>query len=949
MIGRIGVVALSAVLFAAAPTIAEANSEIGSVAAVNRDIEGTPPGQGSRALILGDRLIANERLVSSPLGSGQMLFLDQTSLTVSPNSEIVLDKYVYDPDADAGELGLTVTRGVLRVIGGRISKKTDAVIRTPSATIGVRGGIALVAVDSNSQTRVMHIAGEYTKVQSGGQTLTMSRANALATVSGDAPPDYQGVADEDQIGSLYDQMQGGGGGTEEEVSEETTTDQTVTDVNSEEPDAVTDQPISTSGESGEDDKSVEIETANLFSDPELQLKQRVNAVDNPFAAFIGGVIVVDDQPLVDSQGELIANPALQNFVSGGDGRSARFARGSLIAILDNGETVRLPEPDDGFFVVKPADTASTIGRLSGGGFGDPDAGLFIYYLENQAGQRGAVFGAVEGPKQLREINAGTPDFRATAFNVLPDLHIAEALTTQAFLPEGLGEAFNNGKQTQVFLINRPNATTFTPGSGFGTSTGSRWLIPQFHLSGEGANQRFLLHVGATSVQNNGGGSPDMTSFGRGAFRVGAQGFANRLQAFVGTTSIQSGNQTCCGATVFGANDQYLLLGNSSAYQTGQNPDIETAASFFQNVGDGSFVTYGNLQLAQRAGTQTFDPAARVRGGLTPGAYANRTGRGGVPAATRTFDHGFAANAAGFRDGQGATDKLLMRSRGAPAGATLQLGLNSARGSMILTMDETTDSADISGHRLAFGGQRSAVIDDRRFGFRDHQNPGGLENNIAGAGQNATSILTTENGEKTGLAPGQFGQRAFRGALLSHGLADANAIFPANTDTTPRFLKWGWWTGQFRFANDASPTFDNARLQYSLGTWVTGVKTLNLPVTGQATFNGPVVLNVLTANGNDFVDGGRFRLNWDFGAAAGNARFQQVLGFNSFTVPVSANNAVGNNHYGGFTTIGQSGVAQVDGAFFDGLSPGDARATAGSIRIQDPTNNRFATGTFWGER
>ena len=949
MIGRIGVAALSAVLFAAAPLAAQTSPEIGSVAAVNRDIEGTPPGQGTRALILGDRLIANERLVSSPLGSGQMLFLDQTSLTVSPNSEIVLDKYVYDPEADAGELGLTVTRGVLRVIGGRISKKTDAVIRTPSATIGVRGGIALIAVDSNSQTRIMHIAGEYTKVRSGGQTLTMSRANAFATVSGDAPPDYQGVADEDQIGSLYDQMQGGGGGTEEDVSEETTSDETITGANSEEPDAVSDPPISTSGESGEDDKSVEIETANLFSDPELQLKQRDNTANNPFAAFIGGAISVGNEPFVDSQGELIANPALQNFLFADDGVGARFSRGSLIATLETGGVVRLPEPEDGFFVVKPGQTASPVGPVAGGAFGDPSAGLFLYYLSNLQGERAAVFGALEGPTQLRNVNANTPDFRATAFNVLPDLHIAEALTTQPFLPEGLGGLLDSGKQTRIFLINRPNTTTFGPGSGFDTSTGSRWLIPQFHLSGNGQNQRFLLHVGATAVLNNGGGSPDLSSFGRGAFRVGGDGFANRLQAFVGTTSIQSGNQDCCGTTVFGGKDEYLLLGNSSAYHTSQNPDVEVSASFIQNVGNGKFETYGNLQLAQRAGTQTFAPNARVRGGLTPGAFSNRTERGGVPAATRTFDHGFAANAAGFRDGQGGTDKLLMRSRGAPAGAVLQLGLNNAQGSMILTMDETTDSADISGHRLAFGGQRSAVIDDRRFGFRDHQNPGALENNIAGVGQNATSILTVGNGEKTGLGPNQFGQRAFRGGLLSHGLADANAIFPSNTDTTPRFLKWGWWTGQFRFGNDASPTFDNARLQYSLGTWVSGVKSLNLPVSGQATFNGPVVLNVLDADGNDFVDGGRFRLNWDFGAAAGNARFQQLLGINSFTVPVAANNAVGNNDYGGIASVGQTGVAQVDGAFFDGLSPGDVRATAGSIRIQDPTNNRFATGTFWGER
>ncbi|MEO0359858.1 MAG: FecR domain-containing protein, partial [Pseudomonadota bacterium] len=228
---------------------AAAASEIGSVAAVNRDIDGTPPGATTRALLLGDRLIANERLVSSPDGSGQMLFLDQTTLTVSPNSEIVLDKYVYDPATQTGEIGVTMTRGVLRMIGGRITKNTDAVVKTPTATIGIRGGISLVVVENDQTTRVMHVAGEYTRVESGGETLTLSRTNALATVQGDGAPVYDGVATDQDVAALYDQTQGGGGGTSEEVTPQTADASTVANVNSEEPNASTAPPISTSGES----------------------------------------------------------------------------------------------------------------------------------------------------------------------------------------------------------------------------------------------------------------------------------------------------------------------------------------------------------------------------------------------------------------------------------------------------------------------------------------------------------------------------------------------------------------------------------------------------------------------------------------------------------------------------------------------------------------------------
>lgn len=184
---------------------------IGSVAAVNRDIEGTPPGAPTRALLLADRVIANERLIASPNGLGQMLFLDQTSLTVAPNSEIVLDRYVYDPDTETGEIGLTVARGVMRMIGGRITKTSEARIDTPTATIGIRGGIGFVVVVDGDTTRVMHVAGEYMRIEAGGETLNLTRPNALASVGRTGGPQYLGVASESEVAALYNRMQGGGG------------------------------------------------------------------------------------------------------------------------------------------------------------------------------------------------------------------------------------------------------------------------------------------------------------------------------------------------------------------------------------------------------------------------------------------------------------------------------------------------------------------------------------------------------------------------------------------------------------------------------------------------------------------------------------------------------------------------------------------------------------------
>ena len=970
-----------ALAFAFAPGAARATGEIGSVAAVNRDIDSTPPGQGTRALLLGDRLIQDERLVSSDLGSGQMLFLDQTSLTVAPNSSIVLDKYVYDPDSEAGEIGVSVARGVLRVIGGRITKNTEAVIRTPTATIGIRGGIALISVDAQNRTRVMHVAGEYTRVEAGGRTLTMSRANAYANVDPGSTPEFLGTASEEDVASLYDQTQGGGGGTETPPGDQDAADSGLSGVNSEQPDAVVDPPISTSGESTANDNSQEVEQTTVASDNEVQQENQLNPDRNPdatppgdtggptppppppgnrFADFVGGFIFADNEPLVDDQGQLIQEPSAQNFLTTDDGLLGTFSEGSLIASLEDGSVLTLPVPDaNGVFPVNPAATQGPDGQVFGAGYADLDSGLLTYYLQNQEGLIGALFAAREGPTQLRTINAGEDAFRATAFNILPDLHVSIGPTEQPFLPTGLGALFDTGEQPRLFLINRPNRNTFSAGSGFSTSTGAKWLIPQFSLKGVGASQAFLLQVGASNVLNNGTGSPDMSSFARGAFRVDGQMVPNRLQAFAGTLGIPADTDAIGGPTVFGQKDDYLLLGNSSAYHNDGNPEEESSASFFTNIASPDQAFYGNLHVAQRDDSISLARNDRIRFGATPAQYAAETSLTGAAQLAenqaRFMSFGYASNAAVFRDSSGFTEKLLMRTAAVSSAVTAGFGLRDAEGSMVLELDDVATplamTPSILGARLAFGGERSAVINDARFGMRDHPNPAALVNVLTDTDL-PPQFVATLGGLDTGRAPDQFGQSAWRGALLSHGLADARSIFPANTPQTPKYLTWGWWTGQFRFGQTSSSgtQYDNARIQYALGTWVAGNRTDVLPMTGNATFNGPVVVNAIDANGADFVDGGRFQLDWNFASGTGSAQFQNVLDLPNFSVPVAANAASGVSDYGGSQIFGPNMTqAAVDGSFFDGLAPNDARATAGSIRIDDFANSRVATGTFWGER
>ena len=110
----------------------------------------------------------------------QLLFLDKTSMTIGPNSDLTIDEYVYDPNANTGKLAATLGKGALRFVGGQISHNGDAEIKTASALIGIRGGVMMTdgkggiyagygtsTITSGGQTVTLG-AGEFTQTQSGG-------------------------------------------------------------------------------------------------------------------------------------------------------------------------------------------------------------------------------------------------------------------------------------------------------------------------------------------------------------------------------------------------------------------------------------------------------------------------------------------------------------------------------------------------------------------------------------------------------------------------------------------------------------------------------------------------------------------------------------------------------------------------------------------------------------
>ena len=238
---RIGLATLS-VFFIAHATIAHAQSgkEIGVAAAVNPQAQGTPPSSKPRTLNVGVNVQTNERIVTSEGGQAQMLFLDESAFTVGPNSDVVLDEFVFDPDTGTGRIALTAAKGVFRLVGGKISKRTPVTLKTPTAVIGIRGGIALVNVAPNGATQATFLFGDQMTVGTAGGNREVSRPGFTVSADDpDAPPSNPTPATPAQLNAALGGLEGsapppadggdGGGGGQAAGGGQVPTDQNVAD------------------------------------------------------------------------------------------------------------------------------------------------------------------------------------------------------------------------------------------------------------------------------------------------------------------------------------------------------------------------------------------------------------------------------------------------------------------------------------------------------------------------------------------------------------------------------------------------------------------------------------------------------------------------------------------------------------------------------------------------
>jgi len=205
--------ALIVLLLAACSALPTAAQTVGVASATSGEPRGTPPTQNERVLRVGIDVFANERVRTGAADRAHLVFRDGSALSVGANSEITIDRFVYDPNTQNGDLAFTATRGAFRFVGGAISKKSDVKITAPSANIGVRGGIATFTIGNDGSLTVTFLYGDSVTVSNPGGTQKAVRYGSQIFVPYGGPPLAPVVLPPGSLQAylaLFDQAQGGG-------------------------------------------------------------------------------------------------------------------------------------------------------------------------------------------------------------------------------------------------------------------------------------------------------------------------------------------------------------------------------------------------------------------------------------------------------------------------------------------------------------------------------------------------------------------------------------------------------------------------------------------------------------------------------------------------------------------------------------------------------------------
>ena len=152
----------------------------------------------------GDKLLAKLALdifsyddIRTGNGRIAVKFVDESVIRLTEHSKIIIDEYIYDPDPSKSKLVLNMASGTARFITGALGKidKQNIKIRTPSATVAVRGTDFTTTVDELGRSLVILLpnpdgssSGEITVETMAGLEVLNKPYQATMVSMSESPP-----------------------------------------------------------------------------------------------------------------------------------------------------------------------------------------------------------------------------------------------------------------------------------------------------------------------------------------------------------------------------------------------------------------------------------------------------------------------------------------------------------------------------------------------------------------------------------------------------------------------------------------------------------------------------------------------------------------------------------------------------------------------------------------
>ncbi len=140
--------AVSVMVLAAVPALAQQPAQAGRIKVVSGSVQIVRGGALVPAQV-GQSVFEADAVRTGPDGRVGITLQDDTRVSLGPDSEMRLDRFLYAPADGRIGLALKFVRGIAAYVSGHIAKLAPDSIRleTPAAIVGVRGTTLAIRID----------------------------------------------------------------------------------------------------------------------------------------------------------------------------------------------------------------------------------------------------------------------------------------------------------------------------------------------------------------------------------------------------------------------------------------------------------------------------------------------------------------------------------------------------------------------------------------------------------------------------------------------------------------------------------------------------------------------------------------------------------------------------------------------------------------------------------